>query len=82
MKLRREAYRNLGSCLSPHNAWLQTLGMETLTLRIDQCCKNSQKVAEFLTSHPKVSSANYPGLPSSEYHETAKELFADNKFVM
>lgn len=80
MKLRREAYRNLGSCLSAHNAWLQTLGLETLTLRIDKCCENSQKVAEFLATHPKVASANYPGLPHSEYHEIAKEHFAKGRF--
>ncbi len=31
--LRREVYRNTGACLSPHNAFLQTLGLETLSLR-------------------------------------------------
>jgi len=36
--LRREIYRNLGACLSPQNAYLQTLGLETLDLRLMKSC--------------------------------------------
>jgi len=73
--LRMEVYRNTGACLSPHNAYLQSLGLETLALRIDQSCNNTMKVAEFLEKHEKVSSVNYPGLLSSPYYETAKKQF-------
>lgn len=77
--LRREAYRNLGSCMAPHNAYFQTLGLETLGLRIDKSCANALSVARFLESRPEIKSVNYPGLESSPYHETAKSQFG-NRF--
>lgn len=73
--LRTDIYRNTGACLSPHNAYLQSLGLETLSLRLDKMCSNSQKLAEFLERHEQVESVQYPGLPSSPYHETANKLF-------
>jgi O-acetylhomoserine (thiol)-lyase len=74
--LRREVYRNTGACLSPHNAFLQTLGLETLSLRIDKSCANTLALARWLQrQHPKVVAVNYPGLESSPYHCLAKRLF-------
>jgi len=75
MHLRREVYRNLGACLSPHNAYLQTLGLETLGLRIEKSCQNALTVAMFLKSRPEVGEVNYPGLEDSPYHEVAKRQF-------
>jgi O-acetylhomoserine (thiol)-lyase len=73
--LRREVYRNLGACLSPHNAFLQTLGLETLNLRIDKSCANALAVAHWLErQHPRVVRVNYPGLESSPYHCLADRL--------
>ncbi|MCP4604710.1 MAG: O-acetylhomoserine aminocarboxypropyltransferase/cysteine synthase [Proteobacteria bacterium] len=77
MKIRRELSRNIGTCLSPHNAYLQTLGLETLALRAEKSCANSKEVADFLTEHPRVCSVNYPGLESSRFHTIAKEQFKD-----
>jgi O-acetylhomoserine (thiol)-lyase len=74
-KLKREVYRNLGACLAPHNAYLQSLGLETLALRADRSCRNARTIAEFLSQHPKVKRVNYPGLESSPYHEVATRLF-------
>ncbi len=75
MALRREIYRNLGSCISPHNASLQALGLETLALRIGKSCANALAVARFLESHPKVKRVHYPGLESSAYFTIAKAQF-------
>ncbi|MDD5673880.1 MAG: PLP-dependent transferase [Chitinivibrionales bacterium] len=75
MRLRREIHRNLGSCLSPHSAWLQSLGLETLALRIDKSSANALAVARFLESHANVRNVNYPGLSSSRFHATAKRQF-------
>lgn len=77
LKLRREVYRNLGACLAPHNACMQTLGLETLSLRIDKSCVNALEIARALEKNAKVKSVNYPGLRSSKYHETAKAQFND-----
>jgi len=76
-KLKREVYRNLGACLSPHNAYLQSLGLETLALRADRSCRNTRFLAEFLDQHPKVTKVNYPGLESSAYHKVAARIFGE-----
>ena len=76
-RLRREVYRNIGACMSPHNAYLQSLGLETLPLRLDAACENTLKIAEFLQKSPAVKSVNYPGLKGSPYYDTAKKQFGD-----
>lgn len=74
--LRSEVYRNLGSCLSPHNAYLQSLGLETLSLRARRSCESTLAIARHLESRSGlVRRVNYPGLPSSQYHETARRQF-------
>lgn len=73
--LKREVYRNLGSCLSAHNAFLQTLGLETLALRVNKSCENALHIANFLQESDKVKSVNYPGLTSSQYNEISKRQF-------
>jgi O-acetylhomoserine (thiol)-lyase len=74
--LRAEVYRNLGACLSPHNAYLQSLGLETLALRAQKSCENTLAVARYLECcKGNVLAVNYPGLPSSRYYEVAKRQF-------
>lgn len=73
--LRQEVYRNVGACLSPHNAYLQSLGLETMSLRIDKSCANALAVAGYLGNHALVKCVNYPGLPGSPYHELAQKQF-------
>lgn len=71
--------RDLGPSLSPFNAFLILTGIETLALRIERHVANTQKVAEFLESHPKVSYVKYAGLKSSANHELAKK-YSQNGF--
>ena len=75
--LRREVYRNVGSCLAPHHAYLHSLGLETMSLRIEKSCSNALDLAGFLQQHQRVLSVNYPGLPESEFHEIASSQFAE-----
>lgn len=74
-RLRKEVYREMGACLSPFHAYLQSLGLETLALRIQQSCDNTLKIAQFLEQCEPVLRVNYPGLPSSPYHEIARKQF-------
>ncbi len=74
-KLRKEVFRDLGACLAPQSAYLQSLGLETLSLRVKQSCQNTQQIASFLEKHPLVRKVNYPGLVSSPYHEIARKQF-------
>lgn len=76
-KLRTGLFRNLGACMSPFNAFLCGLGLETLGIRMERICDNALKLARFLSGHPKVVSVNYPGLPESPWHRTAREQFPE-----
>jgi len=73
--LRHEVYRNVGACQSPHNASLQILGLETLSLRIDKSSANALSLAKWLEKQPQVKVVNYPWLESSPYYARAKHLF-------
>jgi O-acetylhomoserine (thiol)-lyase len=74
--LRRNVYRNTGGCMAPHTAFLQTLGLETLALRIDRSCANALDLARRLQAHPHVTGVGYPGLPDAPTHEIAARLLA------
>jgi len=54
--------RDLGACLSPFNAFLIILGIETLSLRMARHSENALAVARFLKEHPRVAWVLYPGL--------------------
>lgn len=75
--LRREVHRNLGACLAPHNAYLQSLGLETLGLRVERSCANAMRIARHLAGRPGVLSVSYPGLPDSPDHAVARRQFGD-----
>lgn len=77
VKLRKEVYRNTGACLSPMNAFLQTVGLETLALRMDRAIDNARKLSAWLEGHPRVKAVNYPGLASSPFYEIARRQFGD-----
>ncbi len=74
LKARVQLLRDLGSAVSPFNAFLIAQGLETLSLRIERHVANAQAVAKYLDEHPDVVSVNYAGLPSSPWHERAKKL--------
>ena len=73
VKARVQWIRDLGSYLSPMNAFLTNVGMETLHVRMDRHCENALKLASFLESHPNVSWVNYPGLKSHKHYDRANE---------
>ncbi|GER57213.1 cystathionine beta-lyase [Striga asiatica] len=52
-----------GSGLAPFDCWLCLRGIKTMALRIEKQQDNAQKIAEFLSSHPRVKKVNYAGLP-------------------
>lgn len=71
VKARVQLLRDLGSALSPFNSFLFLQGLETLHLRMERHSQNALAIAKYLEAHDKVSWVNYPGLPSSSYHELA-----------
>jgi cystathionine beta-lyase/cystathionine gamma-synthase len=61
-----------GAILSPFDSWLVLRGTKTLTLRMAQHNANGMALAEFLSTHAKVKTVLYPGLPSHPQHDLAK----------
>ncbi|KAL3534574.1 hypothetical protein ACH5RR_003035 [Cinchona calisaya] len=57
-----------GSGLAPFDCWLCLRGIKTMALRVEKQQDNAQKIAEFLSSHPRVKKVNYAGLPSHPGH--------------
>jgi cystathionine gamma-lyase len=67
-----EEWRTLvGGVLGPMEAWLALRSIGTLPLRLERSCANAQRIAEFLTTRPEVSSVLYPGLPAHPGHVIA-----------
>lgn len=71
LKARVQLLRDLGSAISPFNAFLIAQGIETLSLRIERHVENAQKVAEWLEAREDVLSVKYAGLESSPWHANA-----------
>mmetsp|Transcript_71119 Transcript_71119/g.197548 ORF Transcript_71119/g.197548 Transcript_71119/m.197548 type:complete len:448 (+) Transcript_71119:91-1434(+) len=65
--------RDMGMCISPFNAFLISMGMETLPLRMQKHCENASAVAKFLDGHEKVSWVRYAGLEKSPYFELHRQ---------
>lgn len=73
MYLKALPNRDWGQNLSPMNAILSLNDMRTLRSKVDLFSRNTQKVAEYLESHPRVESVSYLGLSSHPLHELAGE---------
>jgi O-acetylhomoserine (thiol)-lyase len=72
---RNVIFRDLGGCAAPQNSFLMLQGLETLSQRMEQHCKNALGLAEFLSAHPAVEWVNYPGLTDSPFRSLAEKQF-------
>jgi len=66
-------YRDNGPAAAPLNALLSLNDLRTLRSKMDLVSQNSQKVAEFLSQHPRVYQVDYLGLESFPLHALAKK---------
>ena len=76
-RVRSEQLRDVGATMTPFNAFLFLMGLETLELRMRQHVENARLVAGFLSEHPAVEWVRYSGLPDSEWFERAKRYLPD-----
>jgi O-acetylhomoserine (thiol)-lyase len=76
-KLRREVFRNLGACLSPFAAYLQSLGLETLQMRFEKAANNCRELALYLLTIPQIKCVNYPGIKGSPYDQISAKQFGN-----
>jgi cystathionine gamma-synthase len=62
----------VGGVPGAFDVWLLLRGMQTLFLRVPAANRNTQMLAEYLETHPKVERVLYPGLPSHPDYATAQ----------
>lgn len=74
-RIRAVLLRDTGAAISPFNAFILLLGVETLSLRVERHVENALKVVNFLASHPKVAKVNHPSLPEHPDHKLYDKLF-------
>lgn len=65
--------RDFGSTPSPNSAFLLSLGLESLPVRMERHCSNAFKMATFLEGSDRVAWVNYPDLASNKYNSLAKK---------
>jgi len=72
----KEIYRiqnSSGAVTAPQDSFLVLRGIKTLHLRVQRHCENGEKVAQFLSTHPKVDKVYWPGFKSHPNHDVAKK---------
>lgn len=77
MMFRKQVFRNMGACLSAHNAYLQILGLDTLDLRTERSAGNAMTIARWLEGQSEIQHVHYPGLESSPYYSIAVTQFGE-----
>ena len=70
--------RDLGSAISPNNAFNIIQGLETLPLRIKQHNANALEVANFLKGHDQVSKVVFPKFAEGQVKENADKYLNGN----
>ena len=73
MKARGESLRDIGAAMSPFNAFIMLLGLETLFTCMSRHTENARRVAEFLSEHPDVAWVRYPIFPNNPWTESAQK---------
>ena len=81
-KLRKEVHRNMGAYMTPQVAYMQTLGLETLTLRYKHATDTCLKLVKKLQQVAAIESVNYTGLPDNKFNAISKEQFGDRPGAM
>jgi O-acetylhomoserine (thiol)-lyase len=65
----------LGAALSPFDAYLILMGVETLSERVEKQVKNARAVRAYLERSPHVAWIRHPERPGSKYEALAKKYF-------
>lgn len=79
VKMRKNFFKDIGVSMPPFHAFLNSIGLDTLSVRMDKICSNALQLAEHLHQHSNVVSMNYPGLKDNPYYNVSKTQF-DGQF--
>jgi methionine-gamma-lyase len=72
----RDAAKNFGFTIDPHQSWLVLRGIRTLGMRVERAQANAIEIAKWLERHSEVAWVRYPGLPSHPQYALAREQMA------
>lgn len=81
-RMANEMLFNVGAYMTPHAAYMQSLGLETLDARYRVQARNTQLLAERLGTLRSVAAVNYTGLPSNRFYELARRQFGPTSGAM
>lgn len=81
-RLQTEMLFNFGAYMTPHAAYMQSLGLETLHARYKVQSSNALTIATSLAQNTHVLKVGYLGLPSNQYHALAREQFGPTAGAM
>ncbi len=80
--MKNEMLFNFGAYMTPHVAYMQSLGLETLDARYRVQSQNTLRLAEKLRTLPEIQRVNYVGLASNPYHAIAERQFGPTAGAM
>ncbi|MBI2785859.1 MAG: PLP-dependent transferase [Legionella longbeachae] len=66
-------HNSCGGIAGPFDSFLVLRSLKTLSLRMQRHCENALHLANWLSTHPRVTKVIYPGLTSHPQYELAKE---------
>lgn len=81
-RMRTEMLLNFGAYMTPHVAYMQTIGMETLDARYRIQSGNALELAKVLRTLPAIRNVNYVGLSDNSYHAIAQTQFGTSAGAM
>lgn len=81
-RMRMEMLLNLGAYMTPHVAYMQTIGLETLNARYRVQSANAALLAKRLCTLPAIRYVNYVGLEDNPYHALAQRQFGPTAGAM
>lgn len=74
-KIRVDYLTNFGAVLSPFDAYLILIGLETLSERVEKQIANTKKIVEFLKTSDAVKWISYPLMEGNRYKELADKYY-------
>ena len=81
-RIRYELLFNLGGYMTPHAAYMQTVGLESLDARYRVQSSNALELATRLCKVPQIKRVNYTGLPDNPFYEIAKRQYGNTSGAM
>lgn len=81
-RMRSEMLLNFGAYMTPHVAYMQTIGLETLDARYRVQSANALELSRKLRNLKAITYVNYVGLEDNPYHELAKKQFGPTAGAM